>query len=221
MDTLFKKALKAFAGSAVLEDIENNGEKSLVPHNEKQYLTIMFHDISSFTNTVEGLESEQILDSLNAYLKVSTEIIHKHEGTIVQFSGNAVFSVFGYRGKPNHEANACLAALDIVNNINSHKALTPLANDIKMKVGINTGSAYIGTFGTADKLQFMVIGDHVNFASRLSDANTRYHSTILLSDTTRKKLPKEFLLEKKGTVTVKGKIDNIDIYSLEGIASGE
>jgi len=221
MDTLFKKALKAYAGSAVLEDIENNGEKSLVPHNERQYLTIMFHDVCSFTNTVEGLESDQILDSLNAYFKVSTEIIHKYEGTIVQFAGNAVFSVFGYGEKPNHEVNACLAGLDIVNNINAHKAFAPLTNDIKMKIGISTGSVYVGGFGSADKLQFMVVGDHVNFASRLSNANPHYSSTILLSDTTRKKLPKEFLLEKKDTVTVKGKIGSIDIYSLDGIASGE
>lgn len=221
MDKLFKKALKAYAGNAVLEDIENNGEESLVPHNEKQYLTMMFHDICSFTSTAEGLESDQILDSLNAYLKASTEIIHKHEGTIIQFIGNAVFSVFGYGEKSNHEVSACLAALDIVNNINSHKTLAPLTNDIKMKIGINTGSVDIGGFGSAEKLQFMVIGDHVNFASRLSEANPRYHSTILLSDTTRMKLSKEFLLEKKDTVTVKGKIGNIDIYSLEGIASGE
>ncbi len=221
MNTLLKKALKAYTGNVVLEDIENNGEQSLEPYNEQQYLTIMFQDICSFTSIAEELESDKVLDWLNAYLEVSTEIIHQHEGTIVQFIGNSVFSVFGYGDKQNHEANACLAALGIVNKINSHKSVAPLIDDIKMKIGINTGSAYIGSFGSAERLQFMVVGDHVNLASRLSNANPSYHSTILLSDTTKKKLSQDFLLEKKDTVTVKGKIGNIDIYSLEGIVSGE
>jgi len=221
MDTLFKKSLKAYTSNAVLDDVEKNGEKALVPHNEQQYVTIVFQDLLSFTSTLEGLSAKEINDSLNSYLETTTEIIHKHNGIIVQFIGDAVFSIFGYRGEPNHEENACLAALDIVNNINSHKSFAALEKKLKVNVGVDTGSVYIGAFGSAEKLQFMVIGDHVNLASQLCNANPRYKSKILISDAVRKNLPNEFLLEKLDRVTVKGKIGDIDIYSLGGVASGK
>jgi len=149
-----------------------------------------------------------------------TSTIHEHGGVIEKYMGDAITALWGVDGNKNHAQNACESALICLRRVhalssNWSKSIPKV--EVNVRIGINTGHVAIGNFGSEERLGYMVIGDHVNLASRLQGANKHFGTHILISQMTQELLDDSFLTREVDTVMIKGKIESIKLYTLESI----
>lgn len=189
--------------------------------NKRAQLTILFADIRNFTSISERLMPEDVVALLNPYLEVMTEIIHKHGGTVDKYEGDAILAFFG---EPipyeDHALRAILTAWEM------RAALVKLRNDwqldnrfgdeFEIGIGINTGQVFIGMLGSAQRINYTVIGDDVNLAARLQDKTKDLDWPILISASTRALIDPYFYTESTGFHPIKGKSEPVEIYRLKG-----
>ena len=208
----FKKFVPA---DLVAELIKLN--KEAVLSAEKRVLTVSFSDIADFTSISEMLKPEQLVGNLGTYFEGMTKTILKNRGTIDKYIGDAIMSFWG---APNYQEDhaflACQSALE------SQRFLSSIAGDWKTKgvpifntrIGINTGELIVGNMGYEERLNYTVMGDTVNLASRLEGLNKFYGTRIMISeftlDTVRDRMETRLL----DTVAVKGKKTGVKIYEL-------
>lgn len=193
--------------------------------------TMLFTDIRGFSTIAEQMPPEALLDWLNEYLEAMTDEIQNHQGIINKFTGDGLLAVFGVpvpRLEPRevtsdaYQAVVCALAMgDRVKSLNQHwqqRGLPP----IQMRVGIFTGPVVVGSLGGKDRLEYGVIGDSVNVASRLeSCAKERQNSDcrILIASETLIHLQDQFRVEAWGPMALKGKNQMIEVYRVLGYAS--
>jgi adenylate cyclase len=217
-ENLFKKALKLYAGEHVVKRIEQYGKNALNLGGEKKDMTIYFQGIAGFTSLSDPPPSpEELVCMLNEYLSKMTKTIRTHGGFIDMYIGDAIMAYWGIDDKPDHAIYACKCALACVKQAKhlSKKWERILSSSLKISIGINTGSAIIGNIGSEDRMRYTVMGDAVNFASRLEGANKHCNTRILISQFTKNALNSSFLIKEVDSVRVKGKTDPIKLYTLE------
>ncbi|HQZ46101.1 MAG TPA: adenylate/guanylate cyclase domain-containing protein [Usitatibacteraceae bacterium] len=150
-----------------------SGQKDVVIHTERKKLTIFFSDIKDFTATTERLQPEQITRLLNEYFTEMSAIALRHGGTIDKFVGDAMLIFFGdpeSKGE-SEDAKACLRmALDMQHRIallNMKWRNEGVENPFRVRMGVNTGFCNVGNFGSADRMDYTIIGAEANLAARL------------------------------------------------------
>jgi adenylate cyclase len=150
-----------------------SGERDVVVHTERKKLTIFFSDIKDFTGTTERLQPEQITYLLNEYFTAMSAIALKYGGTIDKFVGDAMLIFFGdpeTRGEAE-DAMACVRmALDMqrrVAELNMKRRNEGIEHPFRVRMGINTGYCNVGNFGSADRMDYTIIGAEANLAARL------------------------------------------------------
>jgi adenylate cyclase len=150
-----------------------SGERDVTIHTERKKLTIFFSDIKDFTATTERLQPEEITALLNEYFTEMSAIALKHGGTVDKFIGDAILIFFGdpeTKGS-REDARACLRmALDMQRrlaelNVKWRNAGTE--QPFRVRMGINTGYCNVGNFGSADRMDYTIIGAEANLAARL------------------------------------------------------
>jgi adenylate cyclase len=180
--------------------------------------SIMFSDIEGFTSISETKKPKELVEFLNSYFSMASDIFFKHEGTIDKFIGDAVMVQFGIPLKnPNHRILAVRAAFEFSQAVS---ALTTAARQrgepvFSTRIGINSGNMVVGYIGGRTKKEYTVIGDTVNLASRLEGVNKYYGTSLMVSETTvDEKVLDEFLLREMDLIRVKGKKQPIKIYEV-------
>lgn len=204
VDGLYERfALSKYVSSSTIESIRSS-EKGA-----KKEIALLFSDIRGFTSYSEKLEPEAVVESLNTILNVQTEIIHRHGGDIDKYVGDEIVALFTGSDK---ERNACLAALEIQTYILLyHDELARL----NVGIGINTGEVVLGRIGSERRADFTVIGDHVNFASRLcSEAKA---GEVLISGSTYQKIREQAEVNAPQEIRVKGKEKPQKVYVLTAL----
>ncbi|MFH1823766.1 MAG: adenylate/guanylate cyclase domain-containing protein [Candidatus Firestonebacteria bacterium] len=191
---------------------------------EVRNVTVLFTDIRNFTALCEKITSDDIIIFLNSYLKNVTKIVHEHDGIINKFIGDAVMASFEVsrhvEGESlSHELRAVSAALEI------HKVFDVILEEANIKllgslevglgIGINSGNAVIGTIGSEERMEFTVIGDTVNIASRLS-MMAGIGATLIGSDIYEKIRDKIEVIETE-PVSIRGKSGLHKVYIVKGI----
>lgn len=193
--------------------IELGGKKVVLP--------ILFTDITDFTATSEGLTSEETMSSLSIYFDTLSKIILESQGTIDKYIGD---SIMAFWGAPKAVADpiktACITAL------RAHRACNLEAKsrglpEWKTRFGIHSGEVIVGNIGTSERMNYTVIGDVVNTASRLTAINKEYHTSIIVSDAVQKSIGDAFVTRPLDFVAVKGKKIKLTIYELVGTKEGE
>ena len=145
-------------------------EGILRPGGDRKHVTIIFADLRNFTSIAEKLVQEKIVEILNECFSRITPIIFKHEGTLDKLLGDGLMAIFGAPiSRPDDAMRAIQTAIEIVKTIN---VLNELNHDqkwpeLKIGIGINTGDVVAGYIGSADHLNYTVIGDAVNVAQRI------------------------------------------------------
>ncbi len=186
----------------------------------KQTLTVFFSDIAHFTDIAETLPAEELVRYLNAYLTRLNAVILEHEGTVDKFIGDAVMAFWGAPVPVDNAAlKACLAALDCQSAIDSlHRQWEQEGLGIRFptRIGLHTGDLVVGNVGSEDRLNYTVIGDTVNLASRLEGANSLYGTPILLSDSTRLAAGPEIETCLLDLIRVKGRQTPVSVHTLLG-----
>ncbi len=184
-----------------------------------QELTILFSDLRDFTNTSERLGARETGSLLNHYFSNMVPIVFRHRGTLDKLMGDAIMAFFGapveMADHPIKAAEAAVHMLDQLRKMRTQAAVEGTA-DLKLGIGINTGVVTVGNLGSNDFMDYTVIGDAVNLASRLEGLNKVYGTEIIVSEFTAARLDDRFLLRELDRVRVKGKEEAVTLFELIG-----
>jgi class 3 adenylate cyclase/CheY-like chemotaxis protein len=187
--------------------------------------TVLMSDIRNFTGMSEKEEPTTILHWLNEYFRELVPIITKYGGVVDKFEGDAILAFFGILPTPltpeESAYNACLASmemLEVLGRINNGR-LQQNEPPFRTGIGINTGSLIAGGLGTADRLNYTIIGDTVNTTQRIQDLTRQFgESGVAVSESTVASLHErrgDFKLEPLGEHVLKGKSELIWVYRLK------
>lgn len=207
-------ALERFLAPEVADMVAANPQIRLGGVNQK--VSVMFVDIRGFTQFSERTEPERVVEVLNEYFTRVTDVILDHGGMIDKYIGDAVMAVFGVPiSKENDAANAVRSALQI------QRLLAEMNRDaaargwpeLAVGIGINTGTVTAGNIGSPRRLDYTVVGDAVNIASRLMDNATG--GQVLISQSTADELGPEFKLRKLRSRRVRGRSEPVQVFQVE------
>ncbi len=192
---------------------------------EKKHLTAMFTDVRGFSTVSEVLDPTDLVKLLNAYLTEMSNIIMDLRGTIDKYEGDAIIAFFG---APilfsDHAARTCLAAVRMKKMerlLNEHflkEKLSPAP--LHTRIGINTGEMVVGNMGTANKMDYTIMGNSVNLAARLEGVNKQYGTWILVSEATRAEAGDSFLFRQMDRIRVVGITQPVRLFELLDEKSG-
>ena len=195
--------------------------KSFSMEGEDKELSILFSDVRGFTSISEKFQPQELTRFMNQMLTSLSQEIHKHNGTIDKYIGDAVMAFWGAPLEDaEHARNSVLAAIDMQAAIKklSDKLEAQGYPELQMGVGICSGQARVGNMGSSIRLNYTVMGDTVNTASRLEGITKKFQVPILVSDRTKNLIaPGEILFREVDTVVVKGKQQPVVIYEPVGV----
>jgi adenylate cyclase len=180
-----------------------------------QVVSILFSDIRGFTTLSEGLDARDTVNLLNDYFAEMVEIVIDHAGILDKYIGDAIMALFGAPfGKPDDADRALAVANDMMVALRSlnRRFQNQGRPTLKIGVGVATGDVVVGNIGSPLRMEYTVMGDRVNIASRLEGANKYYHTGILLDEATVKALKTQTLLREIDLLRVKGKDRPVAVY---------
>ena len=188
------------------------------PGGSVRPLTVMFADIAGFTGLSERL-GDRITPLLSSYLDSVSREVSVHGGTIDKFIGDAVMAFWGApMANPDHAVDACSAALACQQALRASGLADDYGRPVKVRIGINSGDMLVGNIGSEVRLNYTVIGDAVNVASRLEGANKQYGTEIIIGEETRRLAGDRILVRELDRLVVYGRAGGLAIYELVGIA---
>ena len=213
-----RQMFSRYVSQQVVEEILKNPDQiSLVGRNLK--VTVLFSDIRSFTTISESLTPEQVVEQLNEYFTEMVDVVMLYGGTLDKFIGDAVMAVFGSPlPRPDDAYRAVQAAFEMQKRLEGlrQKWATEGKPAFHIGIGLNTGDAIVGNLGSAQKMEYTVIGDTVNVASRLESLTKEHKAKILIGEGVFAQVGDKFETRLIGEVTVKGKTKGIDVYEVLG-----
>jgi adenylate cyclase len=184
---------------------------------ERRELSVYFSDLAGFTDMSEALTPEELLDVVNLYLTEMSPFIIDNRGYLNKYIGDAIMGVFGApEPLEGHAIAACTAALQSRAHLEQLNARVERERGLHLhaRIGINTGEMIAGTLGSDRKVEYTVVGDAVNLASRLEGANKEFGTTILLGEKTAAQLDDRFVLRPVELLRVKGKKKPVQTFEL-------
>ena len=188
------------------------------PGGSIRALTVMFADIAGFTGLSERL-GDQIIPLLSRYLDIVSREVSSHGGTIDKFIGDAVMAFWGAPTmNPDHAVDACRAALACQRALRASGFADDHSRPVKVRIGINSGDMLVGNIGSEFRLNYTVIGDAVNVASRLEATNKEYGTEIILGEETRRLAGDRIHVRELDWLVVYGRAGGLAIYELLGVA---
>ncbi len=184
---------------------------------EEKTVTVLFSDIRGFTSLSEGLTPPELVDFLNRYYSEVVNVVGKYNGMVDKFMGDAVMVLFGAPlplGDEEMRAASCAIEMQQVATLLSEQLGAEGKAALTIGVGIHTGRVVAGNIGSQNRMEYTVIGDNVNLASRLEGLNKLYGTRTIVSDETRAAIGDEFVFRELDYVRVKGRRKPITIYEL-------
>src|SRR5205823_11939949 len=210
----------------VNEILENPATYHETVRGVRREAIILFSDIADFTTISEKTEPESLVRQLNEYLSAMTAVVFEHEGTLDKFIGDAIMAVWG--NVQSHgavedarlAARAALAMRKSLGALNEHWRARGI-EEFKSGIGLNQGEVIVGNIGSEQKMDFTVIGDAVNLASRIEALTRVYPADILVGPSVSDLLRDKFCLRSVGLAQVKGKMKPVEIFALIGARDGD
>lgn len=186
---------------------------------DERELSVLFCDVVGFSAIIEQLEPTRVPDWLNGFFNLISRIIVRHEGTIDKYMGDSVMAVWGapQRSK-SHAYDALQAATDMCEELAAlnKRFVAQGLPTMRIGIGVSTGLATVGTFGSEYRMDYTVVGDTVNVARRLEEQTRKYHVPVVVSDTTAEALP-DMVFRELDTVVVKGRQKPVTMYQPMGL----
>ena len=188
------------------------------PGGSIRNLTVLFADIAGFTGLSERL-GDRIIPLLSSYLDTMSREVSSHGGTIDKFIGDAVMAFWGApAANSDHAFDACRAALACQRALRASGLTDDGGRPLTVRVGVNSGDMLVGNIGSEFRLNYTVIGDAVNIASRLEGANKEYGTEIIIGEETRRLAGDRIHVRELDRLMVYGRAGGIAIYELLGVA---
>ena len=195
---------------------------------ERQVMTVFFSDLQDFTRLCEGLPPDDAVRFLNRYFSLMSEVIRTRQGIVDKYIGDSVMAFWGppFTDAADHATLCCLAALEQMARMEAFRAWLPemfgVAHGlpvVNVRMGIASGEVTVGNIGSETSRGYTVIGDTVNLASRLEQANKFYGTRILVSETTRNLAGDTLAFREIDSLRVAGKLETVRVFELMGLAA--
>lgn len=214
-----KSSLRSFGKyvpTALVRELITTGQEAKLGGQEAE-LTVFFSDIADFTRISEQLRPAELVAHVGDYLGEMSELVLASQGTVDKYIGDAVMAFWGAPTPvPNHPLQACRAALACQHRLGQLQEQWRAAGkpELFTRIGLHTGEMIVGNMGSHNRLNYTVIGDAVNLASRLEGLNKYYGTSILISAATWQRVRDQLLARPVDCVAVKGKRQGLVIYEL-------
>ena len=198
----------------VIDQFFENPEGALI--GENRVLSVLFSDIRSFTTISEGMQPDELVQSLNKYFELMVDIIVERRGVVDKYIGDAIMAFFGAPARAEDDPEqAVLAGLEMSDGLKEFNQWQKSHGrpDFKIGVGINYGVVTIGNIGSEKKMDYTVIGDMVNLASRLEGLTKLYREHMLISESLQRKVKDTIPCRMLDRVVVKGKTEGVKIFT--------
>lgn len=209
-----RKALTGYVSKPVMQRLLDN-PSALELGGTQVEATVLFSDIVGFSSIAERMTPRELTAVLNEYFTRIGDAIMAEDGMIDKYIGDAIMAVWGAPlPDPRHASKACAAALAM-------RRTTLAGGPLKARIGLNTGLMMAGNLGHRERMEYTVIGDAVNLASRLEGANKLYGTLILASETTKALAADEYLFRRIDRIRVVGKQEAVGIFELIGASADE
>ena len=212
------KALAQYVSPAVADRIARDPTQVNLG-GERRDMTVMFTDLKNFTNMTESMQVEDLTRMINYYFREMSDVILKVDGTVDKYIGDAIMSFWNAPvEQADHALLACRAALGMQQREREIRPeLEKLgAKDLLTRIGLNSGTMAVGNMGSERKLNYTVLGDSVNFASRLEGANKFYGTQILMAESTANLVRGHVVMRQVDVLRVKGKKQPMAVFELMG-----
>ncbi|MBD3609322.1 MAG: adenylate/guanylate cyclase domain-containing protein [Gammaproteobacteria bacterium] len=171
----------------IVRQMDSSDSEDYALQGETRYMTVMFIDIRNFTHLSDELPPQKVARLLNIYLTHMTQIIHHHQGTIDKYIGDAIMAFWGAPlPNPEHAQCAVEAALEMMKELDrmNRDLVKEQLPQLQIGMGINTGYMNVGNMGSKFRVNYTVLGDAVNLASRFENMTKFYHAPIIISEET-------------------------------------
>jgi adenylate cyclase len=208
---LYEASLALYLSPKLVRKFSSNREL-LKPGAKKETLTILFSDIANFTGITEGMDSDDLAKHMNSYFQTAVaECIHHTDGTIVKYIGDAIFAFWNApEPQSDHQLRACEAALQFCSRppqyMNSQRLIT--------RIGLHTGEANVGNFGSTARVDYTALGENINLASRMEGLNKYLGTLVLLTAETYAGVGGKFTTRFLGIFRLKGFEKSVGVYEL-------
>jgi adenylate cyclase len=180
-------------------------------------LTIYFSDLAGFTSLAESRTPDELVKMLGQYFDDMSQIIASEQGTLDKYLGDGIMAFWGAPlPLPAHAARACAAALRCHRRV---RELEARGVSLAARIGIATGDVLVGNIGSTERMNYTVMGDTANLASRLEGLNKQYGTQLMISEATFEQARGEIVARPIDVVAVKGKVRGVRVYELLALAS--
>ena len=210
-----RTTMSRYMSAEVVDELLKSGEAQLGGKN--QAVSILFSDLRNFTTLSEQLGPRETVSMLNEYFERMVDVIMGNKGVLDKYIGDAIMALFGVPFKGSYDAddavktaNGMFRALRDLNRERADKNQFSL----DIGVGISTGDVIVGNIGSPKRLEYTVIGDPVNLASRLEGVTKAYGAKILISEYTMNSLHDDYVLREIDVLRVKGQNTPVAIYEV-------
>jgi len=202
-----RRALKGYVSSQVMDEVLKNHDQ-LQLGGAQVVATVLFSDIAGFSKISEKITPKELSTMLNDYFTKMGDQIMKRDGMINKYIGDAIMALWGVPlPNPNHALLGCQSALAM-------KRIVDGMAPMKARIGLNTGLVVAGNLGHIERMEYTVIGDAVNLASRLEGANKGFGTAIMISEFTAELVRDKLLLRQLDVIRVIGKQQPIRVFEL-------
>jgi adenylate cyclase len=214
-----KEKMGAYIPRHVIDEISRNREQKLALGGKIVTSTVLFSDIKGFTRMSETLAPQQVVAVLNVYMTAMTDIIEANGGIVDKYIGDGIMAVFApMTATDNHALRAVQASIQMQQKLgdlvmNWERSTQTNTGMIQMRVGINTGEMVAGNVGSETRMEYTVIGDNVNVASRL-ESNCR-PGAVFISESTYRMVEGQVQAERLEPIKVKNRMQPVQAYALK------
>ena len=199
----------------VIDQFFEKPESMLIGDNRE--LAVLFSDIRQFTSISEKLPPDEIVESLNKYFSLMVDIVMQNSGIVDKFIGDALMAFYGAPVKHDDDAErsvkSALEMLAVLEKFNAWQK-TKGHREFRIGIGINYGKVTVGNIGSEKKMDYTVVGDMVNLASRLEELTKEYKEPLIISETVEEQLNDDYKSRLLDRVRVIGKTEAINIYTV-------
>jgi adenylate cyclase len=210
-----KSTMSRYMDPGLADQILEGGEEVL--GGKSTMATVLFSDIRGFTTLTEELGPQGTVSLLNEYFTIMVDCIQKEGGMLDKFIGDAIMAAFGVPiPHEDDEDRAVRAAIGMIRALhvwNRQRAIEG-KKPVGMGIGLNTDTIVSGNIGSPKRMDYTLIGDGVNLASRLESLCKQYHASILISENTVRRLKGTYRIREVDRVQVKGKTQSVEVYEV-------
>jgi adenylate cyclase len=210
---LYEQSLRLYLPPALVKKFAKSREL-LKPGAQKQTVTLFFSDIANFTTMSEGVDSDELAALMNQYFETAVgKCVHKAQGTVAKYIGDSIFAFWNAPDpQADHAVRACQAAILLRANAGERFR----GRLLPTRIGLHTGVANVGNFGSEERVDYTALGENVNLASRLEGLNKHLGTDCLISGETKKAVGDQVLTRNLGKFQLKGFEGLVEVHELIG-----